>query len=596
RARAALSGQGDKVQAVTSRVMGMASAYFGVQQAISATTQALEEHIAMQRESQEFASRIGGAQQETIKNLTGLTADQIKQALAIAKNLQKDLDFPDLEQLVLAVGKGFSAGGDIEKTIDAVRESAAITINKPEDLSAVSSSVIDVQRALGGKTTAKEALSFLLSAGATARVEDPVKLARALGPVLQAGRDLNPNQDPIEAATDAAALSGALSRSGVDFKGESTATAAITLVQQMDKFFDGLGDSRTTLSEKIAKLEKDDVVTEDEQFRIDNTRRKLRNKQQEIARFGTAKPGSARAAELEELQFEERGLRVDLASAIRNSTLDADGKSKLLTMRQQLVQMNALKDSGTIRGRFSALSASPLLTDFFSTEFGERRFQAGFRALLQQGGDLAKEMEASREQIKVDPAILEEKIAQIQAINATQAASTAQARGKALKEQLADDSQAAIAGAIRDKYFDVLKRTRPGFAADDAFLSMMEGIYYYGSTSDDPIAQARDAGKGLTGRLNRLQPNIFTGPTEAARTLPRLNRSADRISNALDLIADDLQSFVDTNQQLRASQRAEAAEVIENLRAEAERRQIGSWQLGRYQHLNLNLCLLAKTS
>lgn len=565
RARSALSGQGDKVQAVTSRVMGMASAYVGVQQAISATTRALEEHIEMQKESQEFSSRIGGAQQETIKNLTGLSADQIKQALSTAKQLQKDLKFPDLEQLVLAVGKGFSAGGDIEQTIEAVRESAAITINKPEDLSAVSSSVIDVRRALGGKTTAKEALSFLLSAGATARVEDPVKLARALGPVLQSGRDLNPNQDPVEAAKDAAALFGVLSRSAVDFKGESTATAGITLIQQMDKFFDGLGESRAELQGKIAKLEKEDAVTEDEQFRIDDTRRKLRNKQQEISKFGTAKPGSARAAELEELQFEERGLKVALASAIRNSTLDADNKSKLLTMRQQLVQMNALKDSGTIRGRFSALSASPLLAEFFANEFGERRFQAGFKAVFQQGGALAAEMEKSREQIKADPNIVKQKIDQVQAINETQAASTAQARGKALREQLADSSDEAFVGAIRDKYFDTLKRTRPG-GLDDVLLSAGEGISYLGSTTHDPIEQARAARRGLSDRLGILS---YGGELSEA-DYRRLTQSRSKISSALEAIADDLESFLRTHQDLSGQQQDEGQQVIQNLRAEAD--------------------------
>ena len=244
-----------KLASSVRNTIGSYVAFGAVLRGFSAT---LQDNIQLSKEAADAQRLIGAAQQEAAKNLTGLPSAEKKEILeTVAPDIQRRTLFPKQEQLVEAIGAGFSASGNRQATLSAVEASAQLTRLTPSELPSVAAGALDIAQATGVEDARKN-LGFLLSAGAINRIEDPTLLSRNVAPVVTSAVANAPQQQPEEAAREAGALFGVLAKSAADFKGESSSTAAITLIGKLDTFFRDRADDPGTLFGRIGALQQDD--------------------------------------------------------------------------------------------------------------------------------------------------------------------------------------------------------------------------------------------------------------------------------------------------------------------------------------------------
>lgn len=248
------------ISKVASSVRNTIGQYVAFNAVLSGVNATIRDNIALSKESAELQKSLGAAQQEAAKNLTGLTTAEKKEILEVtAPGIQRETLFPKQAEITKAIGAGFSASGNRDATVSAVTESAKLTRLTPESLSAVSAGALDLAQATGIQD-AKKNLGFLLTAGAINRIEDPTALSRNVAPIVTSAVASAPKQDPEEAAREAGALFGTLAKLAADPKGESSGTAAITLIGKLDTFFKERGDDPGTLFGRMEALQKDDSL------------------------------------------------------------------------------------------------------------------------------------------------------------------------------------------------------------------------------------------------------------------------------------------------------------------------------------------------
>lgn len=219
------------------RLSALAGGYLSLQGAISLVNKAYEDNIELQRNAAESQVKVGRAQQDAVKNLTGLSSEQKADILTRrAAELQASTGFPDRAALIGAIGAGFSASGSESATMSAAHAGALLLPATTDKLNPFVGGILDAARGTGVED-ARRNVAFVLSAGSINRMDDPNKLATKLGPLASSGTAMLPRQQQQDAAREIGAVFGVLAREAGDKEGDKTATAQATLMGKMDKFF-----------------------------------------------------------------------------------------------------------------------------------------------------------------------------------------------------------------------------------------------------------------------------------------------------------------------------------------------------------------------
>lgn len=244
-------------------IVGMATAYASIDVAVGLVTGAIDAQIELQKESLDLAKQLAAEQQEAAKNLTGVSSPEIQRVLAAeVPRIATEQGFSDLKQITNAIGAGYSASGDLARTLSAVESAAQLTRLTPQQLPTVAAGALDVARG-SGLNDARANLGFLLSAGKAARIEDPAKLAGTLAPVVSSGVATVPTQEKTEAATQIAAVFTALNQQATDKSGDSTRTATTLYLAKLEQLFAEKGNDPGTVFGRIEAIQKTPELKEE---------------------------------------------------------------------------------------------------------------------------------------------------------------------------------------------------------------------------------------------------------------------------------------------------------------------------------------------
>lgn len=235
--------------------------YVSLQAGMQIVNNLAAEYARLQQASLTATRNLAAAQQESIKNLQGLSILQKEELMtSVVEGIQKRTGFAGRDQLVAAIGAGISAGGSVDAVVSAVESAAMLNLNTPDALVSSASGALDIARATGINDAQKN-IGFLLSTGAVSRVESPEKLANSLGKSLGSVIATTPNADQEEAARQAAALFAVLNRAANDKQGDSTATGSVQFANYLREF---LGeDAPGTLQERIQTIAADPQLRRD---------------------------------------------------------------------------------------------------------------------------------------------------------------------------------------------------------------------------------------------------------------------------------------------------------------------------------------------
>ncbi|MFY7751815.1 MAG: hypothetical protein ACOVQU_08450, partial [Exiguobacterium acetylicum] len=386
-------------------------------------------------------------------------------ALEAAKALQAEIGFSDQSKIAEAVGTGYSASGDLGKTMSAVRAAAQLTRLTPDELPTVASGALDAARGTGIADAAVN-LSFLGDVGALARVEDPAQLARTLAPTLSSGVATVPTQNKQDAAKEIGSIFSELNQFATDTQGDSTRTATVTLLAKLEEFFRDTSEEAIKIQDKIAPLE-----------------RKLN---------APAKRGK-KAGLLPEEQRELDALRAELAS------------------------ISTLKDSGTVLGRIDQIRQDPELKKrFFENDFGEAAFKGGFRQLFEDG-PLLNKVRQNKSVLNFDTKNYNQTVAELETVSPEIRAASEAARTKTILEQLANSPDAASISSMRALTQDALIRNRRGMigGALDVGYQNFEGMLAPSGNNIEESGQFFAA--QLQRQINRINDAGGSSPEDMAK-------------------------------------------------------------------------------
>lgn len=328
----------------------IAAAYVGkeaISSAIAKVNELIEEQSRLLDHAASKQLELAKSQQEAVKNLAALTTVQQNEMLTSAVGeIASTAKVGDAASITNALGGAISAGATQEEAISAVSAAAMLNRLTPEKIGPTSSAAVDFAKATG-RSDARSNIALLTTTGTQARIEDPQILATNLAPALTSAVASVPNQDREEATREGAALFSGLSQAVGDKQGDKSRTATIQITAELDKFFSKLEDQRIDARSKIELIDRKIAKGSD-------TEANRRDREQLIA---------------------------------------------------FLKQADGMQDSGTIYGRFDQLQQNSAVADqMFSREFGEAEFKAHFRALADPNSNIAKQLKASKEKIRLDSA------------------------------------------------------------------------------------------------------------------------------------------------------------------------------------------------
>jgi hypothetical protein len=457
-----------EAEASASRLKGIATSvasYVSLNAVAALYKQNLQDQIALQDQSLAKVNEIAGAQSGAVKNLAGLSTVEKAQALEAAKQLQAEIGFSDQSKIVEAVGSGYSASGDLAKTMSAVKAAAQLTRLTPDELPTVAAGALDASRGTGISDAATN-LSFLMDVGALARVEDPSQLAKTLAPSISSGVATVPTQDKQDASKEIGSIFSELNQFATDTKGESTRTATITLLSKLEEFFRDTSEDAVKLQDKIAPLE-----------------RKL------------AAPA-------------KRGKKAGLLP---------EEQRKLDEYRAELASISTLKDSGTVLGRIDQIKNDPeLKKKFFENDFGEAAFKGGFRQLFEDGPLLDK-VKANKGSLNFNTKGYNQTVAELETVSPEIRAASEAAKTKAILEQRANSPDAATIASMRSLTQDALVRNRRGMVggAFDVGYQTFEGGFSPTGNSVEENGQFFAA--QMQRQINRIDDAGGNSPADIAK-------------------------------------------------------------------------------
>lgn len=258
-----IKDMGASIDLTVDKLGGFVAGFVSVQAAAQVVSFAYKEQVELQREALELSQRVAASQQEAAKNLTGISDAQTRSVLGQrAPAIASQTGFPDIAKLTDAIGAAFSASGDLEKSLSAVSAAAELTRLTTDQITTVASGALDVARG-SGIADARQNLAFLLSAGKSARIEDPAKLAGTIAPTVASGVSTVPQQNREQAAREIAALFTTLNQQATDKSGDSTRTAVTTLLARMESFFSGKEGDPGTVAGRLQRLQQDAELRSD---------------------------------------------------------------------------------------------------------------------------------------------------------------------------------------------------------------------------------------------------------------------------------------------------------------------------------------------
>jgi hypothetical protein len=473
----------NEANASSKRLQGLAAAaasYVSLNTVAALYKQNLQEQIALQDQSLAKVNEIAVAQSGAVKNLAGLSTVEKAEALKAAKTLQAEIGFSDQSKLAEAIGTGYSASGDLGKTMSAVRAAAQLTQLTPDELPTVASGALDASRGTG-IADANANLSFLLKVGALARVEDPAQLARTLAPSLSSGVATVPTQNKQEASKEIASIFSELNQFATDTQGDSTRTATVTLLAKLEEFFRDTSEEALKIQDKIAPLE-----------------RKLN---------APAKRGK-KAGLLPEEQRELDALRTELAS------------------------ISNLQDSGTVLGRIDQIRQDPeLKKKFFENDFGEAAFKGGFRQLFEDGPLLQKVRE-NTSVLDFDTKEYFKTVSELETVSPEIREASEAAKDRAKKELQDNNPDASAISRWRDKTREALVRNRRvtlGGAFDAGYQNLSSLI---APANNDIQANGQWFISELQQQINRINDAGGSSPEDMAKK-KNLQETIEDIGNQL---------------------------------------------------------------
>lgn len=238
------------------QMSSMAAGAFSVQQAIGLVRAEYDALIERQREAAGIQVDLSAVQTQALQNL-GDDPD-IKTAGELVDLVNQVIQKTDALPRVAwqAMSDALSARGDksAREAADAVTAAIRLSPGTPEQLPTLAGAALDVGKAAG--IGSEEALGFILGIGSKSRVTNLESLSKNVAPgaldLLKFGDDLS----------SAGALVATISQGVNDTEGAVSRTTAVSLAQQLEKFFTRVmpRDDLTSTESRIGALQADPAL------------------------------------------------------------------------------------------------------------------------------------------------------------------------------------------------------------------------------------------------------------------------------------------------------------------------------------------------
>ena len=385
-------GKHGKMQGVVKSLSQIAGAYVSLQGGIQAVIATYQEQVDVQERSLYLTKQLAAAQERAAKNFAGLLAGDSAEMQQAAREIQAKTYFPEITELTNALGTAVSASADKDLARRTVEELAPLSRNDPASLESFVLGTLNTARALDTENVQKSA-GLLLGIGSAAQVTDPQKLARAVGPVLQAAVNSLPDNASQQlrerAAIDAGGLLAALTKAASDEKGESSVTAFIQMNEKLSEFFDAIPEQIESRRLRLKQLGREEEVTDQEKDNIARRRITLARAERALQDAKTDPDAGTFEGKLQirDAEIDVRSARRELSQEIAGSTLSKEDIAERKQLREQLAAFGKFQQgSPALVGRqIQALQQSSVLASLFQEDagdFGEQRFKDAFDSLL----------------------------------------------------------------------------------------------------------------------------------------------------------------------------------------------------------------------
>lgn len=479
-----------------AEIGSIVTAYIGVREAIELVNGFLEKQNELLNSAKETQIELARAQQESAKNLAGLTLIERNQLLRDAvPAIAGQTGFSDLSEITQALGAVASAGESNAQAIqNAVLQAARIELLTPQKLDSTASASSAVQRQ-AGLDDIRQAIALVETTGTQARIVNPQQLADALPKAVGSSVATVRGQDSTEAARQAAALFAQITQGGNDEQGKSSATFVTDFTSRMLKFFSDLEQ------EQIEARSKVDLID-----------RKI-----------------AKGSETEA----NRKTREDLLAFLAAS--------------------EGVQDSGTLFGRLGQLQSSQALADQFKGEgFGEKQFTTVLDDLLSAESDRSRALQESFKVIQADVEFFEREAATLSGSTPQLALATAQARSQGtIAQRFSNDTEGAALSQVREIVGNAMVDTAPTFLESFSSGLIARGSLGGGTAAEELLSGINELGN----RIIRLEEGGLT-PREQL-DVTRLTQDIDTLFSFFEASAQ--QGALNPEGVDAARSRAEAA-------------------------------------
>ncbi|EMI47385.1 hypothetical protein [Rhodopirellula sp. SWK7] len=395
--------------------------YVGVQEAIEAVTEVIQDQRQVLKDASDAHMTLAQAQQEAVKNLATLPKQQRDELInETAYDIADKAGVPEIAQVVRALGNARSAGGDFEEVKSAVEVSAMANPLTPENIAKTSSSLIDLANATG-VADARINMNQSLVAGAESRMEDPIKVARAMAPAAVAAANRAPGGMRDLAAYQAMSIVSAISKMAADAEGDTSSTGTVQFTQKLDEFTSGLQAELTSTQEKIATDQYSSPLSAQQKHSMNDLLSRREGKDandQKIAALekqlatmesedAAADPRFRTREETAKRKKERAAIKAELSNA-KSMAFDSGDEAKLADLEakeaaakkkfaeeqeKRKKRVAELESAGVKAGDnllpFSQLEllhrAPGLKKEFLDIKFGEQRVRPGMESLIVGG-------------------------------------------------------------------------------------------------------------------------------------------------------------------------------------------------------------------
>lgn len=230
----------------------MVAGWANVGTAIDLVNRSFAEHRRLSQESMRANMSVADSQAAIIKNIGDATDTQTTAFIDRVAAISQKAGFSSLPQMNLAAGDVLSAtGGDQERTLKILDQSALLFKDKPEDLAKFSGAVADIMRVTGNDDV-KENIGLMLAMQSQARFTN-LGAFKEVAPALAAGQTVTPGADRAISTRETAALFAAIGGRIADPEGSRTKTAVANLAANLARIV----PEKNTTFERLAMVQAD---------------------------------------------------------------------------------------------------------------------------------------------------------------------------------------------------------------------------------------------------------------------------------------------------------------------------------------------------